>query len=321
MRKTRFAVAMFVGGLLIAGQGDSPAQSYPTKPVRVVTLAPGASADFVARLIAPGLSERLGKSMIVDNRSGNAVIPATIVAKSPADGYTLLVIPDAFWLLPFMQEVSYDPIKEFAPIALISVTPLLIVVHPSLAVKSVAELIARAKANPGALNYASGISGSATHLSAELFKAMAGINIVRIGYKGGGPALTALMSGEVQLMFGNASGVAPYVSSGRLRALAVTSAQPSRLFPDLPTVSSSGLPGYEAVSKMAIFAPAGTPAAIINRLNQEIVRVLSDTDIKERFIKAGAEVIASSPGQLEANMKSDMATLGKLIRDAGIRAR
>jgi len=314
------SVMMFSVGLLAAGAGVASGQDYPNKPVRMVTAAPGAAGDFVARLVALGLTESWGQQVIVENRGGSGVIPIEIVAKALPDGYTLLVFGTTLWLLPLIQKVSYNPIGDFSPITLAAVTPLLLVVHPSLPVKSIKELIAWAKAKPGELNYASGISGSATHLPAELFKAMAGVNIVRVAYKGGAPAISALIGGEVQVMFATASGAGPHVNSGRLRALAVTSAQPSALFPGLPTVAASGLPGYDAASIMCIFAPAKTPAALVGRLNRDIVRVLNKADVKERFIKAGSEVVASSPKELAAAMKSDMATMGKVIRDAGIRA-
>jgi len=314
------SVMMFSVGLLAAGAGVASGQDYPNKPVRMVTAAPGAAGDFVARLAALGLTESWGQQVIVENRGGSGVIPIEIVAKALPDGYTLLVFGTTLWLLPLIQKVSYNPIGDFSPITLAAVTPLLLVVHPSLPVKSIKELIAWAKAKPGELNYASGISGSATHLPAELFKAMAGVNIVRVAYKGGAPAISALIGGEVQVMFATASGAGPHVNSGRLRALAVTSAQPSALFPGLPTVAASGLPGYDAASIMCIFAPAKTPAALVGRLNRDIVRVLNKADVKERFIKAGSEVVASSPKELAAAMKSDMATMGKVIRDAGIRA-
>jgi len=265
------------------------------------------------------LSERFGQPVIVENRGGSGVIPIDTAAKALPDGHTLLVFGSALWLLPFIQNVSYS-VRDFSPITLAVTTPLLLVVHPSLPVKSVKELVAVAKAKPGALNYASGIAGSATHLPAELFKAMAGVNIVRVAYKGGGPALIAVLGGEAQVMFATSSGAGPHVSSGRLRALAVTSAQPSALFPDLPTVAASGLPGYDAASIMCVFAPARTPAALVSRLNQEIVRILNTPNVKERFIRAGSEVVAGSPEQLAATMNADVARLGKVIKDAGIRA-
>ncbi len=266
MLKPRSVIRMFSVGVLVAGAGVASGQHYPNKPVRMVTAEVGAAGDFVARLVAPGLSDSLGQQVIVENRGGSGVIPIGIVAKALPDGYTLLVFGSTLWLLPFIQDVPYNPVRDFSPITLAVTTPLLLVVHPSLPVKSIAELIAWAKAKPGELNYASGISGSATHLPAELFKAMAGVNIVRIAYKGGAPALSALIGGEVQVMFATASGAGPHVNSGRLRALAVTSAQPSALFPDLPTVAAAGLPGYDAASIMCIFAPAKTPAALIDRL-------------------------------------------------------
>lgn len=315
----RIAAKVLRAGALVAFAGIAFGQPYPIKPVRLVTAEVGAAGDFVARMIAPGLSDSFGQPVIVDNRGGSGVIPIDIAAKAPADGYTLLVFGSAFWLLPFLQSVSYHPVNDFAPITLAVTTPLLLVVNPSLPVNTVSELIAWAKAKPGELNYASGISGSATHLPAELFKSMAGVNIVRVAYKGGGPALNAIIGGEVQVMFATASGASPQVNAGRLRALAVTSAQPSALFPNLPTVASSGLPGYNAASILCVFAPAKTPATLVSQLNREIVRVLNRPDVKERFVRAGSEVVASSPAQLSTVMKADMAMMGKIIKSAGIR--
>ena len=315
-----WAGRLFYAGLMVAGAGAAAAQPYPHKPVRMVTAEVGAGGDFVARMMSPGLSDSFGQQVIVDNRGGSGVIPIDIVAKAAPDGYTLLVFSSAFWTLPFLQNVPYHPVNDFAPITLATMTPLLLVVHPALPVKSIKELIAVAKAKPGTLNYASGISGSATHLPAELFKAMAGVDIVRVAYKGGGPALNAIIGGEVQVMFATASGAGPQVKAGRLRALAVTSAQPSTLFPELPTVAASGLPGYDAASTMCVFAPARTPAALIQQLNREMVRVLTKPEVKERFLRAGSEVVAGTPAQLAAAMKADRAIMEKVIKDAGIRA-
>ena len=201
--------------LFSAGLSTAVAQSYPDKPVRVVTAAAGAGGDFVSRIVAAGLTELWGQQVLIDNRGGSAVIPIEVVAKAPPDGYTLLGFGTALWHLPLMQSVSYDPIKDFAPITAVAKTPMIVVVHPSLPVKSIKELIALAKAKPGQLNYSSGIAGSTTHLPAELFKAMAGVNIVRVSYKGGAPALTALLGGETQVMFANAGGVGPHIKAGR----------------------------------------------------------------------------------------------------------
>jgi tripartite-type tricarboxylate transporter receptor subunit TctC len=318
LRRCRVAKFVFLV-LLTAGASAATAQTYPTRPVRLVTAEVGAGGDFIARMIAPGLAENFGQQVIVDNRGGNAVIPVEIVSKATPDGYTLLVFGSAFWLLPLLQNVPYHPVNDFAPVTLATTTPLLLVVHPSLPVKSIKELIALAKAKPGALNYASGVTGSATHLPAELFKSMTGVNIVRVTYKGGGPAMNAIIGGEVQVMFATASGAGPQVKAGRLRALAVTSAQPSALYPELPTVGASGLPGYDAASIMCVFAPAKTPSALVQHLNREIVRVLSRPEVKERLLRAGSEVVASSPEQLAAAMKSDVAIMSKVIKDAGIR--
>lgn len=317
MRTFAFTCAV---ALVIACPDKATAQSYPNKPVRLVTAAVGAGGDFVARMVAPGLTELWGQPVIIDNRGGSAVIPIELVAKAPPDGYTLLGFGTALWHLPLMQSVSYDPIKDFAPITLVATTPMILVVHPSLPVNSIKELVALAKRRPGHLNYSSGISGSTTHLPAEMFKSMAGVEIVRVSYKGGAPALNALLGGETQVMFANASGVGPHVKTGRLRALAVTSAQRSALFPDLPTVAASGLPGYEASSMQCMFAPAATPAALVSRLNQDLVRVLNRPEVKERFLRSGSEIVANSPEELAAAIKVDMITTGKIIKQAGIRA-
>ncbi len=310
---------MFSLGMIVLGTGAVCAQSYPNKPIRLVTAEPGGGNDFAARLIAPGLSSSLGQQVVVDNRP-SGVIPGQIVSKAPPDGHTLLVSTGVVWLLPFMQSVPFDPVRDFSPITLAVSTPNILVVHPSLPVKSVKELIALAKARPGELDYASGALGSSSHLAAELFKAMAGVNMMRIPYRGAGPALLALVSGQVQLMFATAGSAAAHVGAGRLRALAVTSAQPSALLPGLPAIAASGLPGYEANTPFGIFAPAGTPAIIISRLNQEIVRVLNSPEVKEKFFKAGVEVVGSSPEKFAAAITSDMARMGKVIKAAGIRA-
>ncbi len=294
-------------------------QLYPSKPVRIVTGGPGSNGDLISRLIAPGMTAALGQQVLVDNRP-SGIILGEIVAKAPADGHTLLVTGSSFWLAPFLQSnVPWDPLRDFAPITLAATSPNLIVVHPSLPAKSVKELIALAKARPGELNYASGTTGSTPHLAAELFNAMARVNIVRINYKGAGQAMTDLIGGHVQVMFPNAGGAAPHVKSGRLRAIAVTTAQPSALFPGLPTVAASGLPGYEAEVLNGVFAPAKTPAAIISRLNQEIAPLLNRADVREKLFNSGVEVIAGSPEKLTAAMKNEMNVWGKLIREQGIR--
>lgn len=299
--------------------GITPAQSYPHKPVRIITSEVGGGADFQARLIGHGISAALGQQVIIENRGGG-VIPGNNVAKALPDGYTLLYTGSAHWLLPFMRDnVPYDPVKDFAPVTLPVRAPNLLVVHPSVAAQSVKELIALAKAKPGALNYGSGAPGSSSHLAPELFKALAGVDIVRVPYKGTGPAINDLLGGQLQMMFSNASSVTPHVKAGRLRALGVSSAQPSALAPGVPTVSA-GLPGFESVSNLGIFAPARTPTAVIRRINEEVVRYLETADAKERMLNAGVETVASTPEHLAAVVKSEMARMGKIIRSVGIRA-
>lgn len=304
---------------MVLGAGAASGQNYPVKPVRVVSIGAGGGGDIAARLIAQRLSASLGRQVIVDNRGGG-LLAGEIVAKAPPDGYTLLSYGSTIWLLPLLQDnVSYDPVRDFAPISLVTRSPNILVVHPSVPAKSTGDLIALARARPGDLNYASGATGAITHLAVELFKSMAGVNFTKVNYKGSGAAANALLAGEVQLMFPSAGTAAPHIRSGRFRALAVTSAEPSALAPGLPTVAASGLPGYEAVAVQGMFAPAGTPASIINRLHREIVQVLNSADVKEKLFNVGIEVVGSSPEQFAAMMKSDMAKWGKVIKDAGIR--
>ena len=313
----RFVEWMFSIGMMVLGAGIVFGQNYPNKPIRIVASAAGGSGDFAVRLIAQGLSGALSQQVVVDNRGG--VIPGEIVSKAPPDGYTLLIDAASFWIGPLLQETPYDPVKDFAPVTLTDSAPNVLVVNPSLPVKSVKELIALAKARPGELNYGSSSTGSTPHLAAELFNMMAGVKIVRVPFKGSGPAVISLLGGQVQLMFATAGSVAPHVKSGRLRALAVASLQPSALAPGLPTIAASGVPGYEAVAFEGMFAPAKTPVAIIDRLNQEIVRVLNRAEVKERFFNAGVETVGSTPEEFAAAIKSNVAKWGKLIKDAGIR--
>lgn len=292
------------------------AQPYPAKPIRIVTVAPGSANDIVARLIAQELRPALGQTVIVDNRG---TIAAEIVARAPADGYTLLLYGSAVWLSPFIRShVPYDPVKDFSPIALVAASPNILVVHPSLPVRSARELIALAKQRPGELNYAAGSLGAAPHLAAELFKAMGKVNIVRVAYKGTGGSLIGIISGEVELMFPTAGSVTPHIKAGKLRALAVTSLKPTALAPGLPLLSAT-LPGYESVSLNGTFAPAKTPEAIIRRLNTEIVRVMQRGDIREKLAAAGTDAMATTPEEFAATIKSEMAKWGKLIKDSGIR--
>jgi len=295
------------------------AQSFPTKPVRMIASGVGGAGDFAARLIANGLTARLGQQVIVDNRPGG-IVPGEIVAKAPPDGHTLMFVGIVIWLSPFMRSATpFDPVRDFAPITLAVTVPNVLVVHPGLGVKSVAGLIALAKEKPGALNYATSGAGNSNHIAGELFKAMAGVDLVQVNYRGAPLALNDLLSGRVQAMFATVTAAAPHVASGKLTALAVTSAQPSALMPGLPTIADAGVPGYQSSATLGALAPAATPAAIVNLLNREMVRVLNAQENRDRLLRAGMEVIASSPQQFAAAIKADMAHTGKIIRQAGIR--
>src|SRR5688572_23260513 len=252
-------------GLLLLSVSIAWGQEYPNKPVRIVTSGIGGGSDFIARQVAQGITERLGQPVIVDNR-GSGTAPGEAVAQAPADGYTLLVGSNSLWTGPLLQKISYDAVRDFLPISMTTRAPLFLVVHPSLPVKSVKDLIALAKAKPGQLNYSTGAIGASTHLAAELFKSMAGVNIVRVSYKVAAMQATDLISGYVQLHFGSGGTVAAHITSGKLRAVAITSATPSALAPDLPTVAASGVPRYEFVALDGIFAPAKTPDIAIKRL-------------------------------------------------------
>jgi tripartite-type tricarboxylate transporter receptor subunit TctC len=324
MRAISSYVFSFSTGLMLAGTGlvsglfpsNGWAQPYPNKPIRVLTGEAGSSNDVLSRLIGPSISVPLGQAVITDNRGP---IGYDIVAKASPDGYTLMVAGATFWLGPLLKQLTYDPQKHFSPITLAIRQPNMIVIPASLPVKSVRELIALAKARPGELNYASGQAGASNHLAAELFKSMAGVNIVRIGYKSGGAAANAVISGEVHVLFISTGSGAPFVKSGKLRALAVASAEPTVLAPGLPTVSASGLPGFESTAMAGVFAPAKTPTAIITRLNQEIVRFLNQAEAKDKLFNLGQEVVAGTPAQLAATVKAEMTRLGKVIKDVGIK--
>ncbi len=307
---------------LSCGTAITHAQQYPSKPIRIITTDPAGAADIAARLIAPTLTANLGQQVIIDNRPGaGSITSIETVAKAAPDGHTLLLHGSPVWLMQFMRaNLPWDPIRDLAPVSLATTLPNVLTVHPSLPVKSVKDLIALARARPGELNYGAGSPGASNHLAAELFNGMAKVNMVRIGYKGGGPAVLGLISGQTQLMFATAASVKPHIDSGRLRAVAVTTAQPSVLFPGLPTVASAGLPGYEALTIYGLFAPIKASAAVINLLNKEVVGALAKADVKERLARSGAEAVSSTPEAFGVIVREDIARWGKVIRDAGIRA-
>ncbi len=313
MEKQRLVqwLASFV--LVAFGNGFAISQNYPNATIRIVAPEAGGGGDLVARIVAQGLTPRLGQQVIVDNRGGSAVIAAGIVAKAAPDGYVLLLSASAHWLLPLFESVPYDPIKDFAPISMTTLSPAVIAVHPSVDAKSLKELMALAKSKPGQMNVGSGTKGSTTYLSAELFKVDAGLDIVSIPYKGAGPALTAVMGKQVDMIIMTAGSVMPHAKSGKLRALAVASARPSPLAPGLPTATEAGLPGFESGSYIGMFAPAKTPESITMKLNQEIVQHLNQPEIKSKLFGLGLDVVGSSPSQLMTIVQSEMSRIEKMI--------
>ena len=312
-------VWMFPVGTMLLGAGVVSGQEFPNKPIRVITSEVGGGNDLLARLVAQAISGPLGQPVAVDNRPGG-ITPGEIVSKAPPDGYTLLLYNNTVWIGPLIQAASYDAVKDFAPIAEMARTPNVLVVNFSSPPKSVAELIALARARPGELKYGASGTGAGNHLAGALFGAMAGVKIVAINYRGIGGAFKDLMADELQLMFPTAVSAVPHVKSGKLRALGVTSAAPSALMPGVSPVAASGLPGYEAITIFAAFAPAATPRTVIDRLNGEITRFLNQADVKERLFNAGMETVGSSPEQLAVTVKSEITRMSKVIKDAGIRS-
>ncbi len=311
------ALALLSGARAICAQAvPPPAPSYPSKLMRIVTAATGSANDWGSRVLAQELTAAMGQQVIVENRGG---LSMEYVAKAPPDGHTILGYGSAAWLTQFLRDgVNWDAARDFIPVSLAMSSPNILVVHPSLPVKSTRELIVLAKARPGELNYAAGTIGAAPHLASELFNAMAGTNIVRIAYKGTGPSVIALLGGEVHLMIAGLGSVAPHIKSGKLRALAITSARTSALAPELPTIASV-LPGYESTSVLGIFVPAKTPATIVNRLQQEIARAVNKTEVRDLLFNAGVDANGTTPEEFSAFVRNDTARMGKVIRDANIR--
>ena len=318
MSKRYLAARTLLAAVTMMAATSAPSQDFPTRAVRIVTGGTGSLSDVTLRLITPLLTTSLGRPVIVENIA-SVVTAAESVAKAAPDGHTLFTGGNQVWIGPLMQKMPYDPVADFAPIALAARTTNILVVHPSLPVKSVKELIGLAKARLGALNYGAGGIGGTGHLSGELFKAMAKVNIVFINFKNSNAAMIGVVSGEIQIFFAPSGAAVPHIKSGRVKALAITSARPSALTPGLPTIAASGLPGYEADALVGVFAPVKTPAAVVSRLNQEIVRALGQPEVKDRLSNAAAEAGGGTPDNLAIAVKSDMVRFGKLIKDAGIR--
>ena len=320
MKRVIACIGAFAFALIVV---PGHAQQYPSRPVRlIIPFPPGGGTDTMARSIAPKLSEFLGQQVVPENRGGaGANIGAEIAAKSPPDGYTLMLatITNAIGATLY-QKLNYDLVRDFAPVTQLATTPHVLVVHPSVPVKTVKDFTALAKSRPGQLSYSSSGSGSAAHLAGELYASLTGTKMVHIPYKGGGPSMIALVGGEVSVCFATMPSAVGYVRSGRLRGIAVTTDKRSPSMPELPTIAETGVKGYEAGSWYGLSAPAGTPKDIVSRLNAETLKVMALPDVKDRLFKAGFEVVTSTPEQFAAFTRDEIQKWGKLVKATGLKA-
>jgi tripartite-type tricarboxylate transporter receptor subunit TctC len=303
------------------GVNAAAADAWPTRPIRlIVPFPPGGSNDIVARLVGAHLTDRLGKTVVVDNRPGAAgTIGTEIAVRAQPDGHTLLIISAAYAYNPLVYKLPYDPVKAITPVTLLGTGPTSLLVNPEVPVKSASELIAMAKAKPGQLFYASAGVGSFTHLSCELFRIMADINVVHVPFKGGGPAMLEVMSARVQYTMGTIVQAMPHIRSGRLKVLGIGSAKRIATLPDTPTIAESGVPGYEASNWWGIIAPAGTPAAVVKQLHAETAAILKSAEIQKWFVTEGAVPADLSTAQFAKFILSEMAKWGKVVKEAGIK--
>jgi tripartite-type tricarboxylate transporter receptor subunit TctC len=322
MRK--FALGFCSFSLLFAAApgGAQTASTYPTKPIRIIVpYAPGGATDVLFRIFAPRLTEVLGQQALIDNRPGAAsTIGLDIVAKSPPDGYTIGVANIAYGANPSIyKKMPFDAEKDLAPVALVSIVPMVLSVHPSIPARSVKEYIALAKAHPGTLTYASAGNGSANHLATARFAHMAGINLQHVPYKGGGPAVVAIVGGEVSTLFATIPSAIEHFKSGKLRALAVSSAKRNAALPDLPTVAEAGVPGYEAIEWQGVMVPAGTPREVVLKLNQALTKIVSMREVKDRVAALGSDLVTSTPEEFDTFLKRELAVWSKVVKDVGIK--
>jgi len=315
------ALGLLVGAL--AWLPNAGAQEYPTKPIRlVITYPPGGNTDLVGRALALKLGEFMGQQVVVDNRGGaGGVLGSMITAQSAPDGYTIMLGTSAGMVInPLLsRKLTYDPVRDFAPVSMVVIVPQLLVINPQLPVKNVRELIAFAKAKPGYLNAGSSGVGTPNHFGTELLKWLAGVDIVHVPYKGGAPALTDLLGGQIQMAFSSVPAVLPHIKAGRLVALGVGSAKRSPALPNIPTIAEAGVPGYEYTTWYGVFAPAKTPRMLIARLNAEIVKAMETPDIKDRFTALGGDPDPGTPEELRAYMANESAKWAKIIKAANIR--
>jgi tripartite-type tricarboxylate transporter receptor subunit TctC len=311
-----------VAGLLLALASVAAAQDYPSKPVRVIVpFPPGAINDTVGRLIATQLSTQLGKQFIVENRAGaGGVVGTELAANAPKDGYTLLIVSLVNTVNPWLYKLSYEPIKSFAPIGAIASSPNMLVVHPDLPAKSLAEFIALAKEKPGQIQYASGGVGSFQHLGGELFKLTAGIDLLHVPFRGGGPAMIDVVGGHTKAIFATIPTGAPQVKSGKVRPLAVGAAKRVAVLPDVPTAAEAGLPGYEVANWVGIVAPAGTPAVIVEKLGKEVSAALGSPELQKHLANDGLDVMHMGPPEFTAYMEKELIKWGRVVKEGGIKA-
>ena len=302
--------------LASAHAGAAGVQDYPTRPIRIVTATPGGGNDYLARIVAPSLGSALGQQVIVDNRPSRFV--GGIVARAAPDGYTLVVGGSAMQFLPLSERTDFDVLTDFAPISQLERSPNVLVVNPSLKVGTVSELIALARSKPGTLFYGTGASGASLHLAGEMFMIATNVKISRVPYKSTGPALLGVLTNEVHMVFATPGGAMPHVKDGKLKALGVTSAQPSPLIPGVPTLASQGVRDYELETIGFILAPAKTPAPLIKRLNQHVVQIMQQGDVKVRMAAGGSEVVTGTPAELAAKLKYDDTRMRKLFKDIGL---
>jgi tripartite-type tricarboxylate transporter receptor subunit TctC len=316
------ALLLKTAGLLLALTAAASAQEYPTKPIRlIVAFPPGAINDSVGRLVATQLSARLGKQVVVDNRGGaGGVIGSELAANAPKDGYTLLVVSLVNAVNPWLYKLPYDPIKSFEPVAIVASAPNLLVVHPELPAKSVAELVALAKQKPGQVQYASGGVGSFQHLGGELFKLAAGVDMLHVPFKGGGPAVIDVIGGHTKVVFTTTITGIPHIRSGKLRALGIGAKARSPILPEVPTIVEAGVPGYEAVNWIGIVAPAGTPAAIVARLHKEISAIQDSPEVQKQFSAEGLDAVRMSSAEFGDYMVTEMDKWGRVVKEGGIKA-
>jgi len=296
------------------------AQSYPSKPIRMILSVPaGATPDVTARLVMPGLSQLLGQPLVADNRGGaGGLIGAELAAKAAPDGYTLFISsPGALTILPHLRKVPYDTLRDFTPVSLISVGPFVLITHASVPVKTVKELIALARAQPGKLNYASAGNGVANHLAMELFKQMAGVDIVHVPYKGAPQAVTDVLAGHMNMMFNSIAPIIAHIRAGRVQVLGISSSKRSSQMPDVPTISEAGVPGYESENWFGLFAPAQTPQRIVARLNEAVVKIVRSPEIQAQFAALGADAVGNSPEEFAAFVRRDMERYARVVKLSG----